>query len=500
MARRIQQNPAGGGDIYTGLAPTPCRRSRREFLWQAGGGFYGTALTYLLARDGFFANVARANDASTVHSPLAPKEPHFVPKAKACIFLFMYGGPSQMDTWDPKPELTKRHGQPMPHLDHDPTFKSRNPGTLLGSPQEFTKSGQSGVEVSDLFPNVARCIDEIAVIRSMHADSFAHGSGLLQMNTGMLRQGFPSLGAWLTYGLGSINENLPGFVVMLDHRGGPIGGAPNWTSGFMPATYQGTQFRTTGEPIIDLLPPAGITRAQQRQQLDLLHVLDKTQQARLPNESELRARIDSYELAFRMQAHAPETVDLSQESEATKRLYGVDDPKTERYGKQCLLARRLVERGVRFVQVYSGGGHNDENWDAHGNVKSNHELHCGETDKPIAALLADLKNRGLLDQTLVVWGGEFGRTPTAQNGEGRDHNPRGFSMWMAGGGVKGGQAYGATDDFGFKAIEKPVHVHDLHATILHLMGLDHESLTYFHGGRDYRLTDVEGHVLHDLIA
>jgi hypothetical protein len=320
------------------------------------------------------------------------------------------------------------------------------------------------------------------------------------MNTGYLRQGFPSVGSWLTYGLGSPNQNLPGYVVMLDHRGGPIGGAPNWGSGFMPATFQGTQFRTTGAPIIDLAPPEGTSSARQRDELDLLADLNRRHLDRKPQESELKARVASYELAFRMQAEAPEAVDISQESAATQKLYGLDDPATERFGRRCLLARRLVERGVRFVQVYSGGGHNDENWDAHGDVNKNHELHCQETDKPMAGLILDLKSRGLLDETLIVWSGEFGRTPTGQNGKGRDHNPRGFSTWMAGGGVKGGQVYGATDPLGFAAVENKVHIHDFHATILHLMGVNHKLLTYFHSGRDYRLTDVEGEVIEPIVG
>jgi hypothetical protein len=408
-----------------------------------------------------------------------------------------------MDLFDPKPELNKRHGQPMPDLEKDPRFnhKNNNGKPLLGSQWEFQRHGQSGLEISTLFPHLAQCADKLAVVRSCYADSFAHGSALLQMNTGSLRQGFPCLGSWVTYGLGTVNQNLPAFVVMLDHRGGPIGGAPNWGAGFMPAVYQGTQFRTSGDPVINLSPRAGVSREQQRQQLDLLARLGDIHRAGLPGESELAARLESYELAFRMQEHAPEAVDLNQETRATQERYGLHDPKTERFGRRCLMARRLIERGVRFVQVYSGGGHQQENWDAHHGVKENLELHCGETDQPIAALLSDLADRGLLDETLVVWGGEFGRTPTSEgtNG-GRDHNPRGFTTWLAGGGIRGGQAYGATDDFGYAAVDKPVHVHDLHATILHLMGLNHEALTYFHGGREMRLTDVAGHVLHDLLA
>jgi hypothetical protein len=476
---------------------TFCGRTRREFLWQTGGGFVGTALSYLLAQDGFFGGVARASE--TLSSPTAPRKPHFAARATSCICLFMYGGPSQVDLWDPKPELTKRNGQPIPNVENDPLLKVRKPGALLGSSRKFSPSGQSGIEVSDLFPNLAGCIDDMAIIRSTYADSFAHGSGLLQMNTGFLRQGYPSLGSWVTYGLGTVNQNLPAFVVMLDQRGGPITGPPNWSSGFMPAAYQGTQFRTSGDPILNLTPPRGSSVAQQSNELDLLNQLNRLHGAASPENSELTARIASYELAFRMQAHAPEAVDLAGESEATRREYGLDNPMTEKFGRRCLLARRLVERGVRFVQVYSGGGHNDENWDAHGDVNKNHELHCGETDRPIAALLRDLKARGLLDTTLVVWTGEFGRTPTGQNGKGRDHSPRGFSSWLAGGGVKGGQVIGRTDEFGYAAVENKVHVHDLHATILHLLGMDHTLLTYFHAGRNHRLTDVSGRVVEEVL-
>ena len=476
-----------------------CGQTRREFLWETGGGFTGTALAGMLAADGFFQRPAVAAELAAAISPMAVKKPHFPAKAKSVIFLFMYGGVSQVDTFDPKPELTKHNGQPIPNLEQDPLFKVRNPGKLLASSRKFNPAGQSGLPISDLYPELSRQADELCVIRSMSADSFAHGGGLLQMNTGSLRLGHPSVGSWATYGLGTENQNLPGFVVMLDPRGGPIGGAPNWSSGYMPATYQGTQFRTAGSPIIDLRPPAGTTRERQREQLDLLAALNGKHREARPAESELQARIESYELAFRMQQYAPEAVDLTQETEATQQLYGIDQPQTAHFGKQCLMARRLVERGVRFVQIYSGGGHSDQNWDAHGNVNTNHELHATETDRPIAALIQDLKSHGLLDDTLIVWTGEFGRTPTAQNGVGRDHSPRGFTSWMAGGGTKGGQAIGATDDFGFKSVENVVHVHDLHATILHLMGLDHELLTYFHGGRDLRLTDVSGRIVKDVL-
>jgi hypothetical protein len=479
---------------------TPCGRARREFLWQAGGGFAGTALAYLLAQDGFFPRLAAAGETPVGDSSLTPKPPHFPARAKACICLFMYGGPSQVDTWDPKPELTRHNGEPIPNLEGDALLKARNPGKLLASSRKFAKAGQSGIEVSDLYPHLARCIDDMAIVRSTYADSFAHGSGLLQMNTGYLRLGYPSLGSWVSYGLGSVNQNLPAYVVLLDHRGGPIGGSPNWSAGFMPAVFQGTQLRTSGDPVLYLTPPPGVSSEQQRNECDLLANLNRLHAADSADNTELAARIASYELAFRMQAHAPEAVELAQETEQTRRAYGMDDPRTEKFGRRCLLARRLVERGVRFVQVYSGGGHSEETWDAHSEVNKNHELHCGETDQPIAALLRDLKLRGLLDSTLVVWMGEFGRTPTGQNGKGRDHSPRGFSTWLAGGGVKGGQTIGATDDFGYAAVENKAHVHDLHASILHLMGMDHTMLTYFHGGRDHRLTDVSGRVVKELLA
>jgi hypothetical protein len=482
----------------TGRQQYPCGQTRREFLWEAGGGFAGTALAYLLAQDGFFGR-ARATEAADAR-PLALKNPHFEPRAKAAIFLFMNGGPSQVDLWDPKPELTRRHGQPLAAADSDPLLKARKPGNLMASKYLFRKWGECGTEVSELLPYQAQIVDELAVVRSLYADSFAHGSGLLQMNTGFLRQGYPSLGAWLSYGLGTVNQDLPAFVVMLDPRGGPISGPANWGSGFIPAAYQGTQFRSSGPPIINLTQPEAITVAQRRNQLDLLGQYNRWHAEASPENTELAARIASYELAFRMQARAPAAVDLSGETAETKRLYGLDNPVTEPFGRQCLLARRLVERGVRFVQVYSGGGHNDQNWDAHTDVNKNHEMHCAESDLPAAGLILDLKRRGLLDQTLVIWAGEFGRTPTAQGSKGRDHNPRGFSGWLAGGGVQGGRVIGATDEFGYYAVENRIHVHDLHATILHLMGLDHTLLTFFHGGRNYRLTDVSGRVVEELWA
>jgi len=474
-----------------------CGRTRREFIWETGAGFTSLALAYLLGRDGFLANSAAAGETATkLINPLAPKRPHFAPRAKSVIFLFMYGGPSQVDLFDPKPDLQAKSGKT---IDIEQRKDSVKPGTLLGSTWKFQKYGQAGVEISDLYRNLAQHADEMAIIRSMYSDSFAHGSAILQMNTGSLFQGKPALGSWLTYGLGSESENLPSFVVVLDPRGGPISGPPNWSAGYMPAAYQGTLLRATGDPIVDLSPPSGVTRDEQRQQLDLLGRLNEMHRAGREKETELAARIASYELAFRMQAAAPEAADLSAESEETKQLYGMDEDRSRDFGRKCLLARRLVERGVRFVQIYSGGGHNDENWDAHSNVNANHELHCGETDRPIAGLIADLKRRGLLDSTLIVWGGEFGRMPISQNSLGRDHNPKGFTTWLAGGGVRGGQVVGSTDEIGYAAAENPVHVHDLHATILHLMGIDHTLLTYFHGGREQRLTDVHGRLIEQIL-
>ncbi|HTU93202.1 MAG TPA: DUF1501 domain-containing protein [Gemmataceae bacterium] len=471
---------------------------RRDFLWRAGSGFGSVALTALLAQDGFFGPAARA--AAAGDTPLAPRLPHHPATAKAVICLFMYGGVSHLETFDPKPELNRRSGEPLPSLESDPLFKVRHPGKLLGSRCRFRKHGQSGIEVSELFSHLAQRIDDLCILRGMRADSFAHGSGLLQMNTGYLRLGYPSLGSWISYGLGTLNQNLPAFVVMLDPRGGPISGPPNWNQGFMPAAYQGTQFRVQGDPILNLSPPDGVSAKQQRNQLDLLAELNRRHQQEAADNNELSARIASYELAFRMQSHAPEAVDLAQETESTRRLYGLDNPQTAPFGRRCLLARRLIERGVRFVQIYSGGGHSEQTWDAHGDVLSNHTLHCGETDRPIAALLTDLKQRGLLDSTLVMWTSEFGRTPTGQNGKGRDHSPRGFSSWLTGGGVKGGQTIGATDEFGYAAVDNKVHIHDLHATTLHLLGMDHERLTYFHGGREHRLTDVSGRVVEEALA
>ncbi|HJM63953.1 MAG: DUF1501 domain-containing protein [Roseibacillus sp.] len=453
-----------------------CGRTRREFLWQAGNGFFGTAMAWMLARDG-----ARAGG-------ITPSA-HFPARAKHCIFLFMVGGPSHIDTFDPKPVLNKRHGE---DYDFKPAqgVSQKGKGKLMGSPFKFQACGQSGIEVSELFPHLREHIDEMAVIRGTKGDSAAHGAASLQMNTGFVRQGLPCLGSWANYGLGSPNNNMPGFVVLVN--GAPYSGAQNWGAGFMPSGYQGTVLKTSGTPVPNLVPAMNRSRETQRDQLDLLARWNSEHQARLPANSELAARIEAYELAYRMQAHAPEAVDLSRESESTRKLYGIGGGDADRFGKSCLMARRLVERGTRFVQLYHS------NWDTHGDNDKRHQKLCNQTDRPIAGLLADLKARGLLEETLVVWAGEFGRTPVGTGG--RDHHAAGFSTWMAGGGIKGGTVQGATDEFGFHVTGGEAHVHDLHATILHLMGLNHEELTYFHSGRDFRLTDVFGKVLTDIVA
>jgi hypothetical protein len=470
-----------------------CGRTRREFLWQAGGAFTSLALTALLERDGFLASQAVAADGITPFAnPLAPKPPQFPAQAKSVIFLFMYGGPSHVDTFDYKPKLYDLDGQTIP-VKTKGRGGAKNEGRVVGPKWKFKQYGQSGQWVSDLFPHLAACVDDIAFIKSMTADSPIHGSAMLQMNSGRILSGSPALGSWVNYGLGSVNENLPGFVVMLDPSGGPISGAKNWSSGYMPATYQGTLMRSKGAPIVDLNLPAGMTPGVQRELLDALKESNQDHLAARSDNSNLAARIASYELAYKMQQYAPEAVDLSQESKETLELYGVDQQRTFDFGRRCLLARRLVERGVRFVQLYSGGAHNDSNWDAHGDLEKNHSFHAGKTDKPIAGLIRDLKQRGLLDETLIIWGGEFGRQPTAEyaKGTGRDHNAYGFTMWMAGGGVKGGQSVGVTDELGAAAIESPFHVKHLHATVLHQMGLNPNRLSYFYGGLDQKLVGVE---------
>ena len=423
---------------------------------------------------------------------------HARAQARNVIFLFMDGGPSHIDTFDPKPEVNRHAGQPLPRSIErvlTPMGVSENP--LLISPRTWQRYGESGLPVSNWYRHVGTKIDDICVIRSCHADGLNHVGSVCQMNTGSILAGRPSLGAWVSYGLGSASQNLPGFVVLLDNDREPPGGTRVWGTGFMPATFQGTRFRQDGSPILYLAPPGSVSKRRQRGKLDLLGRLNRRHLRDRPGDDELEARIAAYELAFRMQSHAPEAVDISQETAATRKLYGLDEKPTAAFGRNCLLARRLVERGVRFIQLYSGSG---SKWDAHSKIENNHTLHCRETDLPIAGLLGDLKQRGLLEETLVVWGGEFGRTPMSEKGDGRDHNPYGFTMWMAGGGTRGGHVVGATDDFGLHAVEDRAHVHDLHATILHLIGLDHEQLVYHHQGRPERATLNEGQVIEGVLA
>jgi hypothetical protein len=468
------------------LAHRVSAQSRREFLSRAGGGCGALALSYLLG--GRSVSVARGAESATL-SPLAPKEPHYDATAKAVIWIFIDGGPSQIDLFDPKPLLNKIAGQPLPagiERAFTPMGVSDNP--ILGCQRKWKQHGDSGLWLSDWLPHLANHADDLCVIRSCWANGLNHVGSVCQMNTGSILAGRPSLGAWVTYGLGSENRDLPAFAVLLDKPDEPPGGPRNWGAGFMPATYQGTRLRSDGAPILHLATPKGVTQEQQRRKLDLLAQLNRHHAAGRAAD-ELEARIASYELAYRMQSAAPEAVDLAEETAETKKLYGFDNKATADMARSCLLARRLVERGVRFVQIYCGSG---SKWDAHANLEGNHSGLCRASDQPVAALLADLKRRGMLDETLVIWGGEFGRTPMSEKGNGRDHNPYGFTMWLAGGGAKGGRTVGRTDEVGLHAIENRIHVHDLHATILHLMGMDHEGLSYLHNGLDETATTTEG--------
>ena len=444
------------------------------------------------------ANVLFQDSRAAADNPLAVKTPHFPAKAKRVIFLFMSGGPSHVDTFDPKPKLAEMNGKPLPF--EQPKLVRTKTSNLLQSPFKFKKHGDSGIEVSELFPQVATCIDDLCVIRGMYADNINHNGACLQMNTGEQAFSRPSLGSWLLYGLGTANRNLPGFVVLSPAQ--PAQGAPLWSSSFLPAALQGTLVADVNKPI-DNLPATGANLDRQRAQLDALKALNALHRDRRQDDSALAARIESFELAYRMQKEAPESFDLSKETAETRKLYGLDDKTTEIFGKQCLLARRLAERDVRCIQVYHTATSKRSScqlWDQHGGLKTELPANCAATDKPIAGLLKDLKQRGLLKDTLVLWGGEFGRTPTAEGNDGREHHPFGFTMWMAGGGIKGGMTFGRTDEFGWHAVEDKVHVHDLHATILHQMGLDHEKLTFRHSGRDYRLTDVHGRVVKEILA
>ena len=428
-------------------------------------------------------------------NPLAVKSPHFTPKAKRVIFLFMHGGPSQMDTFDWKPLLKRDHGKPLPFA--RPKVVSSETFNLLQSPWEFKQHGQSGAWVSSLFPELAKCVDDLCFIKSMHASNSRHGGALLELHTGSDTFVRPSMGSWITYGLGTENQSMPGFVTICPTQS--HGGANNFGSAFLPAPYAGTAIGSVGiaakDAKIPFISNKETPKHIQRQEIDFTQELNRQQLQMTGPDRALEGRIESFELAFRMQSEAPGLQDLDQESEATRKMYGLDNPITEDFGRQCLMARRLSEKGVRFVQVS-----HTYKWDQHENLKRDHQQNAAEVDKPIAALLKDLKSRGLLEDTLVLWGGEFGRTPTAQGSDGRDHNPEAFTVWMAGGGVKPGISYGATDDYSYFSVENKVHVHDLHATMLHLLGLDHTRLTYRYAGRDFRLTDVHGHVVKGILA
>jgi hypothetical protein len=455
--------------------------TRRDFLARTGGGA------------GLLGLAAVLNDAGLLAADPA-RTPHHKPRAKAVIWVFPYGAPGSMDTFDHKPELARRAGQP---LGETPDVLFGSPGPILASPFEFQQHGDSGAWVSELFPHTAGHVDKMAFLRAVRCDSNVHGPAVLQMNTGMTRVGYPSVGSWLTYGLGSAARDLPGFVVLYDKRSVPVTGPANWGSGFLPAEHQGVTLRPGPRPILDLNRQPGMTAERQRAQLDFLKDANAAHAAARPGEAELHARIETFELAYRMQSAAPQAVDIAGESPETRKLYGIDDEATAFVGTQLLLARRLVERGVRVVQVYHGG--TTKNWDAHIDLKRNHGELARELDKPVAGLLADLAGRGLLDDTLVIWGAEFGRMPVSQDRDGRDHNTQAFTVWLAGGGVKPGVSHGASDELGYKPVAGAVHVNDLHATVLHLMGLNHERLTFRHNGRDHRLTDVAGRVIREVL-
>ncbi len=469
-------------------------RSRRDFLARAGAGFGSIALATMASESR--AAGPTGEETPTVGRPATPRLPA---TAKSVIWCFLDGGPSHIDLFDPKPELNRLAGKPLPDSFERPiTAMGRTAHTpLLACKRTFAQHGQSGMWVSDWYPEIATCVDDLALVRSCHADGLNHVGSVCQMNTGSILGGRPSWGAWCLYGLGSVCDNLPGYVVLTDNGSNPPGGTRNWGTGFMPAAYQGTKFRDGKVPILHVAPTDGAPGLRQRGKLDLIQRLNRRHLNQRPHDAELEARIASYELAFRMQAAAPAVTDLSEESAETRALYGLDQKETAANGRNCLLARRLVERGVRCVQLYMGSG---SKWDAHSNVEGNHSKCCRESDRPIAGLIKDLKRRGLLDSTLVVWGGEFGRTPMSESGDGRDHNPYGFSIWMAGGGVRGGVTYGATDELGLYAVEDRAHVNDIHATILHLLGLDHEKLTWMHNGREERLTIVAGNVIRGILV
>ena len=478
--------------------------TRRELLQKAGSGAGILGLAGLLGDEGLLVSRGLAANSDSSINPLAPKPPHFPAKAKSVIWLFINGGPSHVDTWDYKPELEKRDGQELPGFDRFTGFFANAVGGLMKSPFKFQQYGESGKWVSEIFPQLAQHVDKMAFVHSGQGKSNNHSPALFMMNTGFTQMGYPCVGSWVTYGLGSESRDLPSFVVMSDPkgRGLPKGYSLNWGAGFLPSVYQGSWLKPQGEPIDNLTPPPELTDRRQRSQLDLLARLNQAHYDQHPAEKDLAARIESFELAYRMQTAAPEALAVEQEPEHIQKLYGLDDKRCDHVAKQCLIARRMVERGVRFVQIYSGGMENQRSWDGHNDIAGNHRGFAEETDRPIAGLLSDLQQRGMLDHTLVIWGGEFGRLPVAQKSEkpGRDHNPHAFTFWFAGGGIKAGVRYGATDELGHKAVENLVDVHDLHATVMHLLGMDHKRLTFRLNGRDFRLTDVAGRVIHEIIA
>ncbi len=488
--------------------PSPCLArhllNRRSFLGDLGLGISGIALASLLADQGLLAAEKSSQPAIHPEAPLAPRPPHFAARAKRILHVFCTGAVSHVDTWDYKPELIKRHGQPMPGIDKLITFQGEN-GNLAQSPWKFRPHGQSGKYVSDLLPHLSECVDELCFIHSLTSRTNTHGPGECFMSTGFTLEGYPSAGSWVTYALGTVNQNLPAYVAIPDPRGVPQQGPANWTNGFLPAVFQGTVFNAD-TPIANLARPREVSKPADQAARDFLKLLNDEHLRRHPEDTELSARIASYELAARMQLSAPEVSDLSGESAATKALYGLDDqnPILAGFGRNCLLARRLLERGVRFVTLYNGAfamGEGVLNWDGHRRIKSDYERHGPVLDKPLAGLLKDLKSRGLLGDTLVLWTTEFGRMPTFQKGtEGRDHNPKGFTAWLAGAGVQKGTSFGATDEFGYQAVGDVTTVYDFHATVLHLLGLDHEKLTFYHNGIQRRLTDVHGHVIKKVLA
>jgi len=479
------------------LPHTRFARSRREFIAESAAGFGGLALSFLLQQD-----LLRA-EASRIVSPLDPKKPPLPAKAKSVIFLFQAGGPSQMDTFDPKPLLNKLEGQPLPK-NFGPIrsqFLKEN-ARILGTRRTFKKYGQSGIEVSDLFPHMSQCVDDMAIIRSCYCDIIVHSAAQYQMMSGRLVPGFPSMGSWVIYGLGSESHSLPAYVVMPAPEGALEGGQPMYGQGFLPAAFQPTMMRPGANPILNLDLPNGVSREQRRRTIDLIRDLGQASMA--PDDNQVSARLASYELAFQMQTDAPEVVDIAHETHETKELYGIGTQPTDDYGRRCLLARRMVEKGVRFVCVVAGGGPGELQWDAHSDIEENHHRLAAQTDKPVAGLLKDLKRRGLLDSTLVVWGGEFGRTALAEgrdpNALGRDHSPTGFTWWMAGGGIKGGTVVGATDELAIHAVTDRIHFRDLHTTILNQLGLDQNQLTYLHLGREERLTELHGTVIEKIVT